>query len=122
MSAANHDPGKSVRVAAKNFKLRLSPDLHAGLRAASKLAGVTKAEVARVAIQSWLGREQRRRVQEELRAFVETYAGTEWDFDPMFSAAGAECFLNAYPDDDWSGEPSYPDSKFRSTQQDAHRI
>ena len=105
-------------VAPKNFHLPLPPALYADLRAAAEQAGTPATEVAREAIQSWLKEARRRKVREELRDFARAYAGTEWDLNPAAAAAGAQSFLHAYPDDDWSAEPSYPGEKTVRRQKD----
>ena len=105
-------------VAPKNFHLPLPPALYADLRAAAEQAGTPATEVAREAIQSWLKEARRRKVREELRDFARAYAGTEWDLNPAAAAAGAQSFLDAYPDDDWSAEPSYPGGKPASQQKE----
>lgn len=104
-----------MRAAAnKNFHLPLPPALYADLRAASERSGTPATEVARAAIQVWLKQERRRWIHAELRAYGEGVAGTRDDFDPAVSAAGAESFLAAHPQDDWRAEPGFPGSKRKS--------
>ena len=92
-----------MRAAAnKNFHLPLPPALYADLRAAAERAGTPATDVAREAIQAWLKQERRRKIQQELRAFTETYAGTEWDLDPRFEAAGIESIAKLPP---WPNSP-----------------
>lgn len=94
-----------MRAAAnKNFHLPLPSALYADLRAAAERAGTPATDVAREAIQVWLKQERRRKIQQELRAFAEAYAGTEWDLDPQFEAAGIESIAKLPP---WPNPPKF---------------
>lgn len=91
-------------IANRNFHLPLSPALYADLRAAAERAGTPATDVAREAIQAWLRQERRREIHEELRAFAEEFAGTEWDLDPQFEAAGLESIAKLPP---WPNPPKF---------------
>lgn len=94
-----------MRAAAnKNFHLPLPSALYADLRAAAERAGTPATDVAREAIQVWLKQERRRKIQQDLRAFAEAYAGTEWDLDPQFEAAGIESIAKLPP---WPNPPQF---------------
>ena len=79
-----------ISVAMKNFHLPLSADLYAGLREAAARAGAPATDVAREAIQTWLNEDRRRQQRTELADFVEANAGSAWDLDPQWEAAGLE--------------------------------
>ena len=79
-----------ISVAMKNFHLPLSADLYAGLREAAARAGAPATDVAREAIQAWLNEDRRRQQRTELANFVEANAGSAWDSDPQWEAAGLE--------------------------------
>ena len=79
-----------ISVAMKNFHLPLSADLYAGLREAAARAGAPATDVAREAIQAWLNEDRRRQQRTELANFVEANAGSAWDSDPPWEAAGLE--------------------------------
>ena len=93
----------------KNFHLPLPSALYAGLRDASVRLGAPATELAREAISAWLKEEKRRRIKADLGAYVDAVAGTLDDLDPAVAHAGAEAYLAAHPDDDWSRESSRPD-------------
>ena len=40
--------------------------------------------------------EYRTRVRDELRAFAEEYAGTEWDYDPEWAEVGLDSLRRLY--------------------------
>ena len=82
-----------ISVAMKNFHLPLSADLYAGLREAAARAGAPATDVAREAIQAWLNEDRRRRQRAELADFVEANAGSAWDIDPQWEAAGLETIV-----------------------------
>ena len=94
----------------KNFHLPLPAALYTNLREAAVRNGAPATDLAREAIQVWLKEERRRKLREELHAYVDAVAGTVDDYDPAISAAGAESLHRADPSPDWSGEPSYPES------------
>lgn len=93
----------------KNFHLPLPSALYAGLRDASVRLGAPATELAREAISAWLKEEKRRRIKADLGAYVDAVAGTLDDHDPAVARAGAEAFLAAHPDDDWSQESLHLD-------------
>lgn len=91
-----------MRTAAmRNFHLPMPAALYSSLREAAARTGSPATDVAREAIQVWLMEERRRKVREELEAFVEANAGTAWDLDPKWEAAGLESIakLPPWPDD-----------------------
>ena len=79
-----------ITAATKNFHLPLSAALYAGLREAAARAGAPATDVAREAIQAWLNEDRRRQQRTELADFVEANAGSAWDSDPQWEAAGLE--------------------------------
>ena len=79
-----------ITAATKNFHLPLSAALYAGLREAAARAGAPATDVAREAIQAWLNEDRRRQQRTELANFVEANAGSAWDIDPQWEAAGLE--------------------------------
>lgn len=95
----------------KNFHLPLPPALYAGLRDASARLGAPATELAREAIDAWLKQEKRRRVSAEIAAFAETHAGTAWDIDSAWEAAGLESAATLPP---WPNLP--PDAVPRPTR------
>ena len=82
-----------ISVVMKNFHLPLSADLYAGLREAAARAGAPATDVAREAIQAWLNEERRRQQRTELANFVDANAGSAWDTDPQWEAAGLETIV-----------------------------
>ena len=64
--------------------------LYTGLREAAARAGTPATDVAREAIQAWLNEDRRRQQRTELAAFVAANAGSAWDLDPQWEAAGLE--------------------------------
>ena len=80
----------------KNFHLPLPASLYARLRQAAARAGTPATGLAREAIEAWLKDEHRRQQRQELSDFVEVHAGTDWDCDPEWEAAGVES-MNKMP-------------------------
>ena len=76
--------------AMKNFHLPLSAALYTSLREEAARNGAPATELARQAIQVWLHEQRRRKIQDELAVFVEANAGSVWDLDPQWEAAGVE--------------------------------
>jgi|GEM_PF-1729891 len=90
-----------VIAATKNFHLPMPAALYAGLREAAARAGAPATDVAREAIQAWLHEERRRQQRIELADFVEANAGSAWDIDTKWQAAGLETIAKP---------PLWPDS------------
>ena len=91
-----------VSAATKNFHLPMPAALYAGLREAAARAGAPATDVAREAIQAWLHEDRCRQQRTELADFVEANAGSAWDLDPQWEAAGLEAIAKP---------PLWPDSK-----------
>lgn len=91
----------------KSLRLRLPASQLAALHDAATLRGVTAADIALEAIGHWLRQEKRHRIRQEVAEFAAIYAGTEWDLDPAWEAAGLESVANLPP---WDGElpPTLP--------------
>ncbi len=79
-----------VTAATKNFHLPMPVALYTGLREAAARAGTPATDVAREAIQAWLNEDRRRQQRTELAEFEEANAGSAWDRDPQWEAAGLE--------------------------------
>src|SRR5437763_9902318 len=74
--------------AAKNLHVPLPAELHARLASEAKQLGRPATALARGAIEAWLEQRRQEQIAEDLRAFALKYAGTEFDLDPAFEAAG----------------------------------
>ena len=81
----------------KNFHLPMPATLYAGLREAATRAGTPATDLARQAIQAWLKEEQRRVQRDALSNFVEANAGSAWDLDPQWEAAGLDSISKLPP-------------------------
>ncbi len=79
-----------VTAVTKNFHLPMPVALYTCLREAAARAGTPATDVAREAIQAWLNEDRRRQQRTELADFVEANAGSAWDLDPQWEAAGLE--------------------------------
>jgi hypothetical protein len=83
--------------AMRNFHLPLPEQTYTRLRAEAKKAQVPATTLAREAIDWWLKVQARKARSEAITAFAAKAAGTDWDLDPAWEAAGIESLLKAVP-------------------------
>ena len=79
----------------KNFHLTLPEQTYIELRAESDRTQTPATSIAREAIDDWLRRQKRKARNDELEAFAAEMAGTEFDLDREFEAAGVEYLLKS---------------------------
>ena len=78
----------------KNFHVPLPDETYAHLRAAAERSNVPATSLAREAIDFWLRQELRKARHEAIALFAAEEAGTPFDLDPDFEAAGVEDLLH----------------------------
>ena len=78
----------------KNFHLPLPDATYHNLRAAAKRSKAPATVLAREAIDLWLGQEMRRERHDAIAAYAAEMAGTKFDLDPDWEAAGIEHWLD----------------------------
>lgn len=74
----------------RNFHIPLPEEVYQSLREVSKQLGQPATKSGRDAIEDWLLKQRKRQLHGAIRAYAETYAGTETDLDPELEAAGIE--------------------------------
>jgi hypothetical protein len=79
----------------KNFHLPLPEQTYSQLRAEADRTHIPATSIARDAIDDWLRRQKRKARDDEIAAFASEMAGTEFDLDPEFEAAGVEHWLKS---------------------------
>lgn len=89
------------------MRVRLSPEVHEELEAHARRLGVSATDLARRAIEARVRQLGRKQVADEITAYAEAMAGTEFDFDPAISAAGMEVW--AMDDEGWSEDDAASD-------------
>ena len=77
----------------RNFHVPLEESLYQKLRDEAALQKQPATVLARAALEAFLLEHHRARIAADLKAFAETYAGTNWDLDPELEAAGIESLL-----------------------------
>ncbi len=81
--------------ATHNFHLPLPSSLYKELKEEAKKRKRPATVVARGAIAAWLRSVRRSEISEAIAAYATEYAGTEFDLDEAFEAAGIESWLNS---------------------------
>ena len=84
-----------MSVAIHNFHLPLPSSLYKELKEEAKKRKRPATVVARGAIAAWLRSVRRSEISEAITAYATEYAGTEFDLDEAFEAAGIESWLNS---------------------------
>ena|SRR5688572_9208268 len=83
--------------AMKNLHLPLPESLHRRLHEEAHRAGRPATELAREAIDRWLGELRKMRVREEIARYAAEHAGSTADLDPTLEKAGIEELLRLPP-------------------------
>ena len=78
----------------QNFHVPLSKGLYKRLREEATRSKQPATVLAREAIACWLKQKERELLAEELMAYVDTHAGTEYDLDEEFEDAAVEHLLS----------------------------
>ncbi len=81
--------------AIRNFHLPLPESLYEELKDEARKRKRPATVLARGAIAAWLRSVRRSEVSEAIAAYATKYAGTEFDLDEAFEAAGIESWLNS---------------------------
>jgi hypothetical protein len=79
----------------KNLRVPLPPRLFEALRAEAKRDGRPASVAAREAIAEWLSNRRRRSVEDDLRTYVASAAGTRDDLDEALEATTIEHLASA---------------------------
>lgn len=74
----------------KNMHIPIPDHVHAVLMQHAKASGESATGLAREAIEKLARQLEHDRINAEMRAFAEEFAGTELDLDPAWEAAGLE--------------------------------
>ena len=90
----------------KYLNVPLNPEVREELEAQARRVGEPATVLARRAIEDHVRALQREQIADEIAAYAEAMAGTEFDFDPAIEAAGLEVWAN--DDDDWTEDDAAP--------------
>lgn len=85
----------------KKLNLPMPPELHEALFAESRILGVPATRIARSALEDWLAKRRRARLEEEIYRFATTHGGTELDLDPQLEQAATAELLRLDDDEAW---------------------
>ncbi|MFN2323835.1 MAG: hypothetical protein ABR510_12860 [Trueperaceae bacterium] len=86
----------------KNLHVPLTEDVHAELKSQAQRVGEPATVLARQAIEDRVRALKREQIADEITAYADAMAGTEFDFDPAVLAAGMDVW--AADEDDWGEE------------------
>ncbi len=95
------EPSKRDVMTVKKLNLPMPPELHEALFAESRSLGVPATRIVRSALEDWLAKRRRARLEEEIHRFATTYGGTEVDLDPQLEQAATEELLRLDDDEAW---------------------
>ena len=93
----------------KNLHVPLPPEVHQELKAQARRVGEPATVLARRAIEDRVRALKREQIADEITAYADAMAGTEFDLDPALEAAGMEVW--ASDDDAWSEDDLAPSEK-----------
>ena len=79
----------------KNFHLPLPDQTYTLLRAQAERTQVPATALAREAIEAWLKAQAKQARNDAITAYANEMAGTEFDLDPDWEAAGIEHWLKS---------------------------
>ena len=84
----------------KNLHIPLPESVHRRLRDEAERAGRPATELAREAIDRWLGEVRRKKIHEEIARYAVECAGSRADLDPALEKAAVEHMLRNEEDQD----------------------
>jgi hypothetical protein len=85
----------------KKLSLPMPPELHEAIFAESRTLGLPVTRIVRSALEDWLSRRRRVRLEEEIYQFAMAHGGTEIDLDPQLEQAATEELLRLDDDEAW---------------------
>ncbi len=85
----------------KKLNLPMPLDLHEALFAESRSLGIPATRIVRSALETWLAKRRRARLEEEIYRYATAHAGTEADLDPELEQAATEELLRLDDDEAW---------------------
>lgn len=95
-----------VAVGKKNLHVPLPTEVHQELKAQAQRVGEPATVLARRAIEDRVRALKREQIADEITAYADAMAGTEFDLDPALEAAGLEVW--ASDEDAWSEDGVAP--------------
>ena len=102
----------------KNLHVPLPTEVHQELKAQAQRVGEPATVLARRAIEDRVRALKREQIADEITAYADAMAGTEFDLDPALEAAGMEVW--ASEDDEWTEDDVAPaENDLMPTERDA---
>jgi hypothetical protein len=92
---------KREAMSVKKLNLPMPPELHEALFVESRNLGVPATRIVRSALEDWLAKRRRARLEEEIYRFATTHGGTEVDLDSPLEQAATEELLRLDDDEAW---------------------
>lgn len=85
----------------KKLNLPMPLELHEALFKESRSLGVPATRIVRSALEDWLAKRRRARLEDEIYRYATTHGGSEADFDPQLEQAATEELLRLDDDEAW---------------------